>query len=266
MEASDGARPLPVSLYYIRLASRIINAVTAATGEGKLYELDTRLRPSGSKGPIAVSVDGFIAYHRSDSWTWEHMALTRARAVTGQAGLRARIAAEIRAVLVRRRDPATLAAEVAGMRALIEREHRTAGNWNAKHRRGGMVDVEFIAQYLQLRDAADRPEILAANTQAALRAAVAGGSLAAADGATLTAALTLWHSLQAALRLFANPAYDMKVAPATIGPPLARATGVADFADLAALVQETGERVRALFERLLPPERARLPDMSARST
>jgi glutamate-ammonia-ligase adenylyltransferase len=266
VETSDGARPLPVSLYYIRLASRIINAVTAATGEGKLWELDTRLRPSGSKGPIAVSVDGFIAYHRSDSWTWEHMALTRARAVTGRDSLRARIAAEIRAVLTRRRDPAALAADVAGMRALIEREHRTAGNWNVKHRRGGMVDVEFIAQYLQLRDAADRPEILATNTQAALRAAVAAGSLAAADGATLSPALTLWHALQAALRLFANPAYDMKVAPATIGPPLARATGVADFADLAALVQETGERVRALFERLLPPERARLPDMSARST
>ncbi len=261
VEASDGARPLPVSLYYIRLASRIINAVTAATGEGKLYELDTRLRPSGSKGPIAVSIDGFVAYHRSDSWTWEHMALTRARAITGGEALRTRIASEVRAILTRRRDPAALAADVAGMRALIEREHRTAGNWNVKHRRGGLIDVEFIAQYLQLRDAADHPEILATGTKAALRAATEAGSLPAEDGALLIAALTLWQALQAALRLFANPAYDMKVAPATIGPPLARATGVADFAALAARVPETGELVRALFERVLPPDRARMPDM-----
>ncbi|MBL8836054.1 MAG: bifunctional [glutamine synthetase] adenylyltransferase/[glutamine synthetase]-adenylyl-L-tyrosine phosphorylase [Alphaproteobacteria bacterium] len=263
VETSNGTRPLPVSLYYIRLASRIINAVTAATGEGKLYELDTRLRPSGSKGPIAANIAGFAAYYESDAWTWEHMALTRARAITGPDALRARIDAAIRTLLCRRRDPATLAADVAGMRALIEREHRKAGAWDIKHRVGGLIDVEFIAQYVQLRDAAERPEILAANTAAALAAATAAGALPAEDGTALQRALALWQALQAALRLYADPAYDMQDAPHQVGAALARAAGVADFAALEALVPETGAKVRAIFQRLLPPEQAKVPDVPA---
>ncbi len=262
VETSNGERPLPVSLYYIRLASRIINAVTAATGEGKLYELDTRLRPSGSKGPIAVNIAGFAAYYESDAWTWEYMALTRARAITGPDALRARIDATIRTLLCRRRDPETLAADVAGMRALIEREHRKAGDWDIKHRMGGLIDVEFIAQYVQLRDAADRPAVLAVNTAAALTAAAAAGSLTPDDGRLLAAALALWQALQAALRLYADPTYDTHDAPHPVGAALARAAGVADFPTLEALVAETGACVRAVFHRLLPPERAKTPNLS----
>jgi len=251
-----------VSLYYIRLANRIINAVTAATGEGKLYELDTRLRPSGSKGPIASNISGFAAYYEKDAWTWEHMALTRARAITGPPELRARIDATIRALLCRHRDPDALAADVAGMRALIEREHRKAGAWDIKHRVGGLIDVEFIAQYVQLRDAAQRPEIIATNTAATLAAATAAGSLTTADGKLLSDALTLWQALQAALRLFADPTYDMQDAPYPVGAALARTAGVVDFATLESLVPETGAKVRATFQRLLPPDRAKLPDFS----
>ena len=96
VEASDGARPLPLSQYYARLASRFVAAVTALTGEGRLYDIDQRLRPSGNKGPLACDCAGFIAYQERDAWTWEHQALTRARPIAGPPALRARIADALR--------------------------------------------------------------------------------------------------------------------------------------------------------------------------
>ncbi|MEK7819610.1 MAG: bifunctional [glutamine synthetase] adenylyltransferase/[glutamine synthetase]-adenylyl-L-tyrosine phosphorylase, partial [Pseudomonadota bacterium] len=108
MDASDGAKPLPPSQYFARLSQRLINSLTALTAEGRLYEVDMRLRPSGNKGPLAVALDGFVRYQEEEAWTWEHMALARARAVAGPAGLRDRVTQAIRRVLARPRDPARL--------------------------------------------------------------------------------------------------------------------------------------------------------------
>ena len=122
IDASDGERPLPPPLYYTRLGNRFINAVTALTGEGRLYEVDMRLRPSGTKGPIATSREGFIGYSRDSAWTWEHMALTRARPITGSTEFARRVSADIRDTLTRPRDAAKLAADIADMRGRIARE------------------------------------------------------------------------------------------------------------------------------------------------
>src|SRR5439155_12192619 len=90
-EGSDGPHPLPVTTYFARLSQRLIGAITAMTGEGRLYEVDMRLRPSGASGPIASSLSGFALYQREAAWTWEHMALTRARPVAGDVAPRRRV-------------------------------------------------------------------------------------------------------------------------------------------------------------------------------
>ncbi len=183
VENSDGDRPLPVATYYARLSQRFINALTALTSEGGLYEVDMRLRPSGNSGPLASSFAAFRQYHQELAWTWEQMALTRARILAGSPRLAGATKAEIEWILTRPREAGALALSVDDMRRRIAEEHRDAGFWDVKHRRGGMIDIEFIVQFLQLRDAARRPGMLEVNTIAALRGGRARGRARARGGA-----------------------------------------------------------------------------------
>jgi [glutamine synthetase] adenylyltransferase / [glutamine synthetase]-adenylyl-L-tyrosine phosphorylase len=263
VEASRGERPLPVSLYYARLANRFVAAVTALTGEGRLYDVDSRLRPSGSKGPVASDCAGFIAYQQRDAWTWEHQALTRARPITGPPALRERISAAIRDVLTMRRDADKLAHDIAEMRVLMAREHPGRAPWDIKHRPGGLVDVEFVAQYLQLREAADRPGILATNTLAALGAATRAGAIAPTDGATLGDGLRLWHAIQHVLRLTVEGEFDPAEAPEALKSVLVRATQARDFPALEARLEATAAAVRTIFEQLLPRAAAPAPSLTS---
>ena len=166
-EASDGDRPLAPSQYYARLAQRFISAVTAKTAAGQLYEIDMRLRPSGNAGPIATPLSGFLTYYQESAWTWEHMALTRARVVAGEPSLRKKIEAGIRKILLRPRDPDRLLRDIAAMRQRIEAEKPAKTIWSVKYLRGGLIDLEFLAQYLQLRHASKVPTVLATGTQTA---------------------------------------------------------------------------------------------------
>ena len=157
---SDGRRPLTASLYFNRLAQRTTGALSVPTAEGALYEVDTRLRPQGNQGPIAVSLASFARYQREDAWTWEHMALCRARPVFGPPQAREELAAIVREVLETPRDPARLRTDVLAMRAEIAGHNPPAGPLDAKLLRGGLVDVEFIVHFLQLRDRiAFRPKL-----------------------------------------------------------------------------------------------------------
>ncbi|MGH7002014.1 MAG: bifunctional [glutamine synthetase] adenylyltransferase/[glutamine synthetase]-adenylyl-L-tyrosine phosphorylase, partial [Stellaceae bacterium] len=207
-ESAGGAQALAAPAYYARLSQRFINALTAATAEGRLYEVDMRLRPSGTAGPVATNLQAFHRYHRELAWTWEQMALTRARPVAGDSSLAARVMAEIRSVLVRPRVAARLARDVAEMRARIADAHRNPSPFDVKHRRGGMVDIEFTAQYLQLHDAARMPEVLHANTQAALTALAAASALTSTDANTLISALRLWRNLHGLLKLTVPDPFD----------------------------------------------------------
>ncbi|RDC61270.1 [Glutamate--ammonia-ligase] adenylyltransferase [Alteripontixanthobacter maritimus] len=148
---SDGDRPLGATLYFNRLAQRIGGALSVPTAQGALYEVDTRLRPQGAQGPLAVSLDSFARYQRQDAWTWEHMALCRARALTGSLEARAEVAAVIESVLMTERDPGKLRADVMAMRAEMAAHKAPQGELDAKLRRGGLVDCEFLVHYLQLR-------------------------------------------------------------------------------------------------------------------
>ena len=251
VEQSDGAKPLPVSQYYQRLAQRLINAVTAPTGEGTLYEIDLRLRPSGSKGPIATNLDGFVKYQHNEAWTWEHQALTRARPLTGPSELQKRIAAAIREVLVKQRDDAKLARDVGEMRERMAREHVARQPWDIKHWRGGLVDIEFLAQYLQLRHAHHRPEILTTNTARALDNAIAAGILPAEAGRDLRQAFDLCQTVQGLVRLTLAGDFDPAEAPEGLKRALARAASAIDFADLEATIRARTARAHELFKTLI---------------
>lgn len=155
---SDGKRPLGATLYYNRLASRVSAALSVPTAQGPLYEIDTRLRPQGKQGPLAVSVEAFDKYQRESAWTWEHMALNRARVLVGSEAAREAVEAVIAAVKCQPRDSGTLRKDVLEMRAEIARHKPPRGEIDVKLLRGGLVDVEFLVHFLQLRDAATLAE------------------------------------------------------------------------------------------------------------
>ncbi len=262
VESSDGKRPLPVVTYYARLSQRLINALTVLTAEGQLYEVDMRLRPSGNAGPIASSLAAFRRYHDELSWTWEHMALTRARPVAGAATLQQRTMALIAEVLGRPRDHDRLLADLAGMRERIAAQHANPSPWDIKHRRGGLVDAEFIAQYLMLHQAAKRPDLVQPNTSAALLAMAASGGLDGETARGLIAALALWRQIQGTLKLVLDEAFDEETAPPALTALLARSAGAVDFAglkvDMTAAAETVLAHYRAIIEEPAARARARL--------
>lgn len=248
---SDGPKSLVPGVYFTRLAQRLITAITAQTGEGHLYELDMRLRPSGNKGPIASRLDGFTQYHVEQSWTWEHMAMTRARVFAGPDTLRTAIEGVIGKTLTRDREPDELLADVASMRERMAKEHTGKSIWDVKHLRGGLVDIEFMAQYFMLRNAAERPSVLSPNTEAALRTLHEAGCIDDETADILIPALGLWQRLQSVLRLTCEGEFDDTLA--TVGQKnlLIRAGNAESFGDLRQTVERTAGEVHALFDRLI---------------
>src|SRR5471030_2681795 len=161
---SDGARSLQGAHYFARFTQRLISAFTTRTNYGVLYEVDMRLRPSGRAGPVASHLHSFAQYQDREAWTWEHMALTRARVISASPHFRSAIEAIIRRVLTRPRDAAVVANDVAEMRRAVALEKGENDVWDLKYAAGGLVDIDFIAQYLQLAHAAANPDILDVNT------------------------------------------------------------------------------------------------------
>jgi [glutamine synthetase] adenylyltransferase / [glutamine synthetase]-adenylyl-L-tyrosine phosphorylase len=269
---STGPRPLAVSTYYARLSQRLISAITAPTAEGRLYEVDMRLRPSGESGPIASSLDAFAQYQREQAWSWEHMALTRARPIAGDRDLCERAAAAIRAALTRRRDPERLLFDVADMRRRIADSHPAPSPWDLRNRAGGLIDLEFTVQYLLLREVANeqsggRPDLLRGDPAAAIMALGTAGVLPPQAVRELGEALDLLRHLRALLALLfdgvpdpamlAGPAGATPIGATPIGATLARCAGAIDFARLEGDMTAACERVRFWYELLVAkPARA----------
>jgi glutamate-ammonia-ligase adenylyltransferase len=147
---SDGARPLGATQYFNRLASRVIAAMTVPTASGALYEVDTRLRPSGGDGLLCASVESFAKYQRESAWTWEHMALTRARVLYGSEAARVAVEGIIAEVLNAPRDGAKLYNDIVEMRKEMAAHKPPKGALDVKLLPGGLVDMEFIVHALQL--------------------------------------------------------------------------------------------------------------------
>jgi glutamate-ammonia-ligase adenylyltransferase len=250
-EQSDGARPLAPSQYYTRLTQRLISALSAPTAEGLLYEVDMRLRPSGQKGPVATQLSSFEHYQEHDAWTWEHMALTRARVISGPAWLKARVEAAIRQALERSRDRSKLAADVRDMRERIAKEKGTDDIWELKQVRGGLVDIEFIAQFLQLAHAETHPDALDQNTIGALKKLAAAGLLAPQHADTLIPAAILVQNLTEVLRLSLDEPFDPAKAPNGLKDLLTRAGELPDFVRLEAMLRATLSEVAGLFDEIV---------------
>ena len=248
---SDGKRPLYGAQYFARLTQRLISALTVQTNYGVLYPVDMRLRPSGRSGPLATQVDGFASYQEHEAWTWEHMALTRARVISGSPEFAARVQAILREVLCRKRDPAVIAADVVEMRGAIATEKGDADPWDLKYAAGALVDIEFIAQYLQLVHAAETPEILDTSTVRTLEKAARLGVLKPEDAAVLRPAVALFHDLTQILRLCLPGKFDPGMASVGVLALLARAADLPDFAALQAHVRETQRQVRECVVRIL---------------
>ena len=167
---SDGARPLEGSRWYQRLTQRVMNWLTVLTRAGRLYEVDTRLRPDGSKGLLVGSLEAFVAYQESRAWTWEHQALLRARPVAGDAALNAELADVRRRTLAVPRDRTAVLAEVSSMRQRwrAERDRSSETLIDLKQGRGGLLDIEFALQGLVLAHASQTPRLLSTTANAGL--------------------------------------------------------------------------------------------------
>ncbi len=248
---SDGQRPLPASQYFARLTQRLVSALTIPTNLGKLYEVDMRLRPSGRSGPLATSLESFANYQRDEAWTWEQMALTRARVVSADEDFRARVTEEIRNVLRRERDPVAIAGDVGEMRKAIAEEKGEGDRWDLKYAAGGLIDLEFIAQFLQLAHASSQPEILDPSTARVLEAAQALKILKPEVSETLRAAFVLHHDLTQILRVCLPAKFDPAKVTPSLHAMMARAAGLPDFATLDAHLAETQAKVRKHFQEIV---------------
>jgi len=248
---SDGKRSLYGGQYFARFTQRLINALTVQTNYGRLYDVDMRLRPSGRSGPLATSFEAFEHYHEKEAWTWEHMALTRARVISGSPAFAGRIENVIQQALRRKRDRRSVAADVIEMRRAIATEKGDKDRWNLKYAAGGLIDLEFIAQYLQLVHAADLPDILDTSTARVLEKAARLGVLSADDAEIVRPATRLYHDLTQILRLCLSEPFDPKAAGPGLLALLARAADVPDFVTLEAHLSESQARVRKAFARIV---------------
>ena len=147
---ATGAKSLSATDYFNRLASRVTAALGTPTAAGPLYDVDTRLRPQGAQGMLAVSLTSFEAYQRGEAWTWEHMALCRARPLTGSSAAQAKVCDLVKSILATPRDAAKTRADATAMRAEIARHKPPAGALDIKLGSGGLVDLEFAVHTLQL--------------------------------------------------------------------------------------------------------------------
>jgi glutamate-ammonia-ligase adenylyltransferase len=210
-----------------------------------------RLRPSGRAGPLATQLESFSAYQETEAWTWEHMALTRARVVSASPAFKQKIESVIRDVLRQPRNAELIAGDVVEMRAAIAKEKGDRNRWDLKYVAGGLIDIEFIAQYLQLIHAHRLPEMLDSSTARVLDKARSLRVLAPEDAEILRPAVELYHDLTQILRLCLTDAFDPKTAGMGLLRLLARAADVPDFATLEATVADMQAKVRESFVRIL---------------
>ncbi|MEL7517465.1 MAG: bifunctional [glutamate--ammonia ligase]-adenylyl-L-tyrosine phosphorylase/[glutamate--ammonia-ligase] adenylyltransferase [Pseudomonadota bacterium] len=245
---SDGARSISATNYYNRLAGRVTAALSVPTAQGALYEIDTRLRPQGAQGPLAVSCEAFEKYQREAAWTWEHMALSRARVLVGSGEGRTTLNAIMRKVIQRQRDPEELRKTVGDMRAQMAEHKSPSGPLDVKRLRGGLVDCEFLVHFFQLRGvtkggaplARKHPEAYSPDLGTAIPSLIRAGMLPEdfrPDYDLLTRMLT-------ALRLLAPGGVEP---PACAADALARACQVEDYDSLLKRFTDARGRVCALW-------------------
>lgn len=249
---SDGARPVDPVRYYTRFTQRLIAALSAPMAEGILYEVDFRLRPSGNKGPVATHIRAFRKYQMEQAWSWEHMALTRARVVAGDPWLKAEAEEVFDTVLGRKRDIAALADEVAAMRQRIEVEKPPANIWDLKLIPGGIIDIEFIAQFMRLQAPAMELPVGDCNTLTKGVIECFGAKMIGeGDTETLLEALALYTRISQITRLCLDGKFDPQKSPKAFVDLMLRRVDFPDLSTLEAHLELISGSVREILERTL---------------
>jgi len=251
VETSDGRRPLATRPYYARLTQAFVTALTAPMSEGRLYEVDMRLRPSGRQGPVATSLDSFCAYQRDEAWTWEHLALTRARAVAGNFALGQEVDTFRLSLLGQPRDAGRVLGEVAQMRARIaDAKGAQLGALEAKLGPGHLQDIELAAQAAALLSG-DTPS----DTVEQIRAGVALGWFKDAEAEAMCTSYDLMWRLQAAAKLLTDRPLDLNEIGKGGLDMLLRETEMDSAQALGEAVQQLGREASGAIEAALarPP-------------
>lgn len=246
---SDGERPLPASLYFNRLVQRLVTAFSARTGEGVLWELDLRLRPHGSAGPLATPLRAYERYLAEEAWPVELLALARSRAVGAEGEFGARIDAAVDGALTRAQPGADLAGALLDLRGKIAAAHGADDPFAVKHAPGGLLDLELLTQYLAVRASRDSGKAVRGPTAGVLARLARLGPLAEKEAEGLAAAERLYRTVQGILRLTLDVRYSPGEAPAALNDLLGRATGLGDGNALRDRLKECGAMVREAFER-----------------
>lgn len=251
---SDGPKPLDATRYFTRLTQRLIAALSAPTAEGVLYEVDMRLRPSGNKGPVATRLKSFERYQKEEAWTWEHMALTRARLICGDEGLVAEVDTIIDGVLGAERDPKKIAADVAEMRGLIDKEKPPRDIWDFKLIPGGLIDIEFITQYLALLAPVRGVTLPERGLSTADRLKALGGEMMAPNDLDICLeTLRLFTDVSQVIRLCIDGPFEAKTVPAGLIDLVCQAGDCPDLKTLEAEVRRLSKAVRKVFHAVVKP-------------
>jgi glutamate-ammonia-ligase adenylyltransferase len=250
-DESDGEKPLAPAHYYSRMTQRLIAAVSAPTAEGVLYELDLRLRPSGNKGPVATHIEGFRKYQRQDAWTWEQMALSRARPIAGDHGLCDELGREVAAILALPRDAAKVRREASDMRKLIEEEKPPRDIWDIKLIPGGLIDLEFIAQVAVITGQFDGPAGVTGTADILARLSYADAQMRQ----ELSHAYSFYLAITQMTRLCLTGAFDRNDVPPGLSDLLLAVTDLPDFSVLEAHLKDMSAKVRKDFDLLFRAKR-----------
>lgn len=251
VQGSDGEAPLSIGPWFTRVSQRYITAISSLTSEGLLYEVDMRLRPSGNSGAVAVPLSAYATYMRQDAWIWELMAATRARVITGPDSLVADLRQVLHEVVTRKQDIEDLRGRVRDMRGKIMAHHGTSNIWSVKHVRGGLVDLEFMVQYLILANANRFPEIVSGNVATALRRLGERDLLQGADTATLVQAHADLQGTQSLLRLCFSGKFNEDAASPDFRILLARLMGTDSFEGVRERLVETQSLIGDVYERIV---------------
>ncbi|USP02883.1 bifunctional [glutamine synthetase] adenylyltransferase/[glutamine synthetase]-adenylyl-L-tyrosine phosphorylase [Bartonella taylorii] len=247
-EISDGEKPLYIPQYYTRLTQRLVAALSTLTSQGVLYTVDLRLRPLGNKGPVAVSFQFFKKYYRKEAWIWEHLALTRARGIAGDHDFLQKLENEVCAIISFSRNKKDVAKAVCEMRTLIEKEKPPENRWDLKTMPGGIMDLEFIAQFALITHVIAFQ--IGATTVDTL-SLLPNSFLNQTFISDLRYAYGLYTNLSQIIRLCLNASFDPNDMPLGLSDLLLNSVGEPDLLRVEKLIEETGQSVYSIFTQLI---------------
>ncbi|MBF0382271.1 MAG: bifunctional [glutamate--ammonia ligase]-adenylyl-L-tyrosine phosphorylase/[glutamate--ammonia-ligase] adenylyltransferase [Magnetococcales bacterium] len=254
-QMTDGSKPISNTIFFSRLGQRVITAISVMTESGKLYELDMRLRPSGQSGPLVTSLDSFINYQKKDAWVWEHQALTRARAVAGNHEFIQELNYTIKNIICQSRDINNLRKEVVEMRERMYKEKQPAKDYiDIKQSRGGIVDVEFLVQFLILAHAANTQKILQKNASKAIHSFRLTGLLDGDDCTVLEEAYYFYRLVENRLRLLHDQSINSIGPDIRVQRQLQRLCGLSEDENIISAINSRFAAVYPIYNKILKPD------------